>query len=150
MRADVAVYRLSKHIPGQGNLPVDELVCESKTPLTIPLKDIRGREAEWYFCDRPNPENYLVCDTEYKTKPAKIAVKPAMVIRKWSPTDALDTHMHVNLIPENDESKFLDNFTQSLGFDLSQRNTTLSGSAGGRGPNSDQDYFYVRVRFYQP
>jgi hypothetical protein len=152
LKADVTVYRFNKYIPGQGNKSVDEadeVVCESKTPVVVQVKDIRGREADWYYCDKPAPENYLVCDTEYKAKPAKIAVKPAMVIRSWKPQDALDTHMHVNLIPENDESRILDNFTQALGSDLAQRDLTLNGSAGGRGPNSDQDYYYVRVRLHK-
>lgn len=152
LKADVSVYRLNKYIPGQGNGPVDEadeFVCESKIPVVVQVKDIRGREADWYYCDKPAPENYLICDTEYKAKPAKIAIRPAMVIRSWTPRDALDAHMHVNLIPEDDESRILDNFTQFLGFDLAQRDLTLNGSAGGRGPNSDQDYYYVRVRFYK-
>lgn len=152
LKADVAVYRFNKYIPGQGNIPVDEadeVVCESKIPLVIEVKDIRGLETDWYYCDKPAPENYLVCDTEYKAKPAKIAVKPAMVIRNWKPQDALDTHMHVNLVPENDESRILDNFTQALQFDLTQRDITLNGSAGGRGPKSDQDYYYVRVRLHK-
>ena len=152
LKADVTVYRFNKYIPGKGNLPVDEaeeVVCQSKTPIVVAVKDIRGRAADWYYCDKPQPENYLICDTEYKGKPAKIAVKPAMVIREWKPSDALDTHMHVNLIPENDEARFLDNFTQALGFDLKQRDLTLNGSSGGRGPNSDQDYYYVRVHFHK-
>lgn len=152
LKADVTVYRFNKFIPGQGNTPVDEadeVVCTSKIPLIVQVKDIRGREADWYFCDKPTPDNYIICDTEYKAKPAKIAVRPAMVIRSWKPQDALDTHMHVNLIPEADESQILDTFTQSLGFDLSQRDLILNGSSGGRGPNSDQDYYYVRVHFHK-
>ena len=152
LNADVAVYRFNKYIPGQGNSPVDEadeVVCESKTPVVVEVKDIRGREGDWYYCDIPKPKNFIICDTEYRAKPAKIAVKPSMIIRTWKPQAALDTNMHVNLIPEGDESQILDNFTQSLGFDLSQREITLNGSAGGRGPNSDQDYYYVRVRFHK-
>lgn len=152
LKADVTVSKLNEYIPGQENLPIDEanqLVCESKDTVIVPVKDIRGREADWYYCDKPSPKNYIVCDTKYKGKPAKIAVKPAMVIRHWKPKDALDTHVHVNLVPEDDETRILDTFTQSLEFDLSQRDLTLNGSSGGRGPHSDQDYFYVRVHFHK-
>lgn len=152
LKADVTIFRLNKYVPGGGNIPVDEMdevICSSRMPVVVDLKDIRGRETDWYYCDKPKPENFLCCDTEYKGKPAKICAKPAMVIRKWNPSDALDTHMHVNLIPESDESRLLDTFTQSLGFDLTQRMLTLNGSSGGRAPNADQDYYYVRVRIYR-
>lgn len=152
LRADVKVYRLRKYIPDQGTVPVDEaeeLVCSTNTPLVVDVKDIRGREKEWYFCNITSEQNFISCPTEYKSKPAKIIVRPAMVIRSWKPSDALDSHMHVYLLPEGDESRLLDNFTQSLSFDLNQREITLSGSSGGKAPNSDQDYFYVRVRIYK-
>jgi|GEM_PF-5587702 len=152
LKADVKVYRLHKYIPDQGTVPVDEteeLVCSSNEPLVVEVKDIRGREKEWFFCNITSEQNFISCPTEYKSKPAMIIVRPAMVIRSWKPSDALDSHMHVYLLPEGDESRLLDNFTQSLGFDLNQREITLSGSAGGKAPNSDQDYFYVRVRVYK-
>lgn len=152
LKAEVTVSRLGKFVRNNGKTSVektDETICKSKTPLVVPVKDIRGLEADWYYCDKPSPENYLVCETECKGMPAKIAVKPAMVIRKWNPKDALDTHMHVYLIPENDESKILDNFSRALRFDLTQREITLNTSSGGQGPNSDQDRYFVELRFYK-
>lgn len=152
LKADVTISKLNKYVPGQGNSPVaenDQMICESKKPVVIPVKDIRGREADWYYCDKPAPENYLICETEYKARSAKLIVVPHMVIRHWKPQDALDTNMHMNLIPEGDDSRALDTFTQSLGFDLSQREIILNGSSGGRGSHSDQDAYYVRVHFHK-
>ena len=106
LKADISIYRLNKFVSDGNNEPVEEEVCSTKAPVVVLVKDIRGKEADWYYCDKPAAENFISCDAEYKGKPAKIYVKPAMVIRRWKPADALDTHMHVNLLPENDDKKY--------------------------------------------
>ena len=149
LKADVNVYRFFKIKPDGTGEEVDEEICSSSQPLLIPLKDIRGREADWYYCNKHEPTEYLICDVSYKALPAKLHIRPAMVIRQWKPTDALDTHIHVYLEPEGDSSRYLDNFTQAISYELSLRNITLNGGAGGRGPKADQDYYYVRLKFYR-
>lgn len=147
LNAEVTVVRLFKLSQDGNGLPVEEEVCKTTLPLSIPVKDIREKEADWYYCDVPNPTAILTCDTSYKGKAAQLEIKPAVVIRKAKPSDAIDIHMHVTLTPENDLSRQLDTFTQWLGYDLSIREMILNGGAGGRGVNADQDYHYVRVKF---
>lgn len=134
LKADITVHRLP-----------DDLICE--TTLNVELKDIRGREADWYWCDKSALS--LVCQTDSKQKAVTLSIRPAMVIRGWAARDALDAHMHVFLVPENDESKLQDTFTQSLGFDLTQRELILNGASGGRGSASEEDSFYVRVHLHK-
>jgi hypothetical protein len=135
LRAEISVHRLQPR--------PDELVCQGMLPVY--LKDIRGREADWYFCD--HSALTLKCETDYLSKPATMEIRPAMVIRGWNSRDVLDAHMHIFLLPENDESRLLDTFAQALGFDLGQREMILNGASGGRAPAADQDSFYVRVHF---
>lgn len=142
LKADVIVYRL-------GKIQDDEEVCKTTSPLLIPVKDIRGREADWYYCNQHQPTEFLACDVTYKNQPAKIQIKPAMVIRHWKPSDALDVHLHTYLIPHNDWDQHHDNFTRVLYSDLNLRELTLNGSYGGRGPSADQENYFVSVRFYR-
>ena len=147
LNAEVTVVRLFKLSQDGSGLPVEEEICKTTVPLSIPVKDIREKEADWYYCDTPNPTAILTCDTSYKGKIAKLEIKPAVVIRKAKPNDAIDIHMHVTLTPENDLSRQLDSFSQWLVYDLGIREMTLNGGTGGHGANADQDYHYVRVKF---
>lgn len=140
LKADVIVHQLA---------PLEKEVCKSSTPLLIPVKDIRGREADWYYCNQTEITEYLTCDVIYKNKPAQIYIKPAIVIRQWQPTDALDTHIHTYLVPEGNWDQYHDNFSRMIHNDLSLREVTLEGSAGGRGPKADQESYFVRVKFYR-
>ena len=140
IKADVTVVRVA---------PNDAEVCKTTSPLFIPLKDVRGKEADWYYCDQPESTEIFTCDVTYKGQPAQLRIQPATVIRQWKPTDALDVHVHTYLVPENDWDRHHDNFTQVLQHDLSLREFTLNGSAGGRGPKADHENYYVRVKFYR-
>lgn len=140
IQADVTVIRV---------VPNEDEVCKTISPLLIPLKDIRGRESDWYYCNQREPIETLTCDVTYKNLPAQIRIQPAMVIRRWKPTDALDIHIHTYLIPEGDWDRRHDNFTQVLQHDLSLREFTLNSSSGGRGPKADQELYYIRVKFYR-
>lgn len=64
-------------------------------------------------------------------------------------TSAFDIHMHTYLVPDGDWDQYHDNFTRVLQHDLSLRELSLEGSAGGRGPKADQESYFVRVKFYR-
>jgi hypothetical protein len=58
IKADIKVYRLD-----------DEVSCTTSVPQQVPVLDIRGREADWYYCDKSAV--MFQCETVYKGKPAK-------------------------------------------------------------------------------
>lgn len=124
-----------------------EPVCETQSPVEIGVFDIRGREEEWYYCFYQVPRPNLTCDTTFKGKPGQITVRPAVLIRNFERSPARDTHVHTFLVPEGVFEKYLDTFARSLSFDLNKQKIVIDSVSGGRGPESNQDSYNVRLQF---
>lgn len=123
-------------------------VCTAEKPLEIGVYDIRGREEEWYYCFYQEPRPMLNCNTSFRGKPSQITVRPAIVIRKFNSSMAVrDTHAHVFLVPEGNDAKYFDTFVRSALPDLKKQTVFLDSVSGGRGPDSDQDSYGVRLQF---
>jgi hypothetical protein len=123
-------------------------VCRTNTPLEIGVYDIRGREEEWYYCFHQVPRPNLSCETIFRGRPSQIIVRPAAVIRRYDASSARDIHAHTFLVPEGNEERYLDTFARSLSFDLKKQNIIIDSVSGGRGPESGQDSYDVRLHFY--
>ena len=144
LKADVTVFKHSGDDTG------DVEVCSSQKPLEIPILDIQGREAEWFYCYKRDSKLDLTCKASYLGKSAQLLVRPAIVIRSWKPSAALDVHMHVLLIQDHNPNNLRDVFTRSLNFDLTQRAFTIEGRSGDWVSSTDvHDNYEVRVRFYK-
>lgn len=124
-----------------------EAVCETTKPFEIGAYDIRGREEEWYYCFYQKQRPSLVCDTTFLKKPAQIVVRPAVVVRKYSEKSVRDIHAHIFLLPEKNIEKYFDTFIRSLSFELRKAPAILDGVSGGRGPESNQDSYGVRLQY---
>lgn len=124
-----------------------ERVCETSQPLDLGVYDIRGREEEWYSCFYQEPRPALECSTTFQGKAAQISVRPAVVIRRYTPKSARDTHAHIFLLPEGISEKYFDTFVRSLSFALKKQSVIMDSVSGGRGPESGQDSFGVRLWF---
>lgn len=74
-------------------------------------------------------------------------VRPAVVVRGYASKPARDTHAHVFLVPEGLSEKYFDTFVRSLSFDLKKQPVIMDSVSGGRGPESGQDSFGVRLQF---
>lgn len=129
------------------NVEKTERVCETLQPLEVGVYDIRGREEEWYDCFYRVPRPVLECRTTFRGKPAHLMVRPAAVIRRYATTAARDTHAHVFLLPEGNAQKYFDTFVRSLSLELDRKTVIIDSVSGGRGPESGQDSFGVRLRF---
>lgn len=124
---------------------VVEDVCATRLPVEIPVLDIRGREEEWFYCS--TVPAVLECSTTYQGVQAKIEVKPAIVIRSWKGSSALDHHFHAYITPGGDPTRCFDLFSRSISSKLTPYSITLDAAGGGRGENSGVDSFYVRTDF---
>lgn len=124
---------------------VIEDVCATQVPAEVPILDIRGREEEWFYCS--TTPSTLECSTTYQNVQAKIEIKPAIVIRGWNGSPALDHHFHAYITPGADPTRYFDLFSRSIRSELTPSPITLDAAGGGRGENSSVDSFYVRTDF---
>lgn len=124
-----------------------ERVCETSQPLDLGVYDIQGREEEWYSCFYQEARPVLECTTTFQGQLAQMMVRPAVVIRGYASKAARDTHAHIFLLPEGLSEKYFDTFVRSLSFDLKKQPVIMDSVSGGRGPESGQDSFGVRLQF---
>lgn len=124
-----------------------ERVCETSQPLDLGVYDIRAREEEWYYCFYQQPRPFLECNTVFQGKLAQVLVRPAIVIRGHGLTSARDTHAHIFVLPEGMAERYFDTFVRSLSFHLKKQAVIIDSVSGGRGPDSGQDSFSVRLQF---
>jgi hypothetical protein len=125
-----------------------ERVCKTSQPLYIGAYDIQNREKEWYYCFYKEPRPSIECNTTFQGRPAKIVVRPAVVIREFNSKRARDTHAHIFLLPEGFPERYFDTFVRSLSFDLKKQPVVIDSMSGGRGSDSNQDSFDVRLQFH--
>lgn len=124
---------------------VIEEVCSTQSPIAVPILDLRGREEEWFYCSRA--QLALQCSTTFQNLPTKIEIRPAVVIRSWNGSSALDHHFHAYVIPIEDSTRSFDLFSRNINPRLTPSPITLDAAGGGRGENSGLDSYYVRIDF---
>ncbi|MBX3017078.1 MAG: hypothetical protein KF767_04245 [Bdellovibrionaceae bacterium] len=124
-----------------------ESVCATTVPLEIGVFDIRGREEEWFYCFYRQPRPNLECAATYQGKPAKILVRPAVVVRNFQGSAVRDTHAHIFMVPSRDPEAFHDTFVRVISYDLKTQPVHLDSVSGGRGPNADVDSYGMRLTF---
>lgn len=148
-KVTVSVERSFWTVENGERVELFEPVCEFNSPQEIGAYDIRGQEEIFYYCfyQKPRP-NMFECQTTFKGKLAQLVIRPAVVVRSLSGTNNVrDYHSHVFLVPEGDYDKFRDTFMRSMSRNLSKQETWLDIVSGGRGPDSGEDSFYIRVHF---
>lgn len=122
----------------------DEDVCSAERQ--VPVQDIQGREEEWFYCN--DVEAKLECDTQYGAFPATLSIYPSVVIRSIGGHAKRDTHFHAFVDPEGNVRKRFDLYARYLSSELEAKAFTLDAAGGGRGEDSGQDTYYVRLDFF--
>jgi hypothetical protein len=59
-----------------------------------------------------------------------------------------DSQAQIFLIPDGNANRYFDNFVRSVSPALNKKPLFIDGVSGGRGPDSGQDSYEVRLEFH--
>ena len=108
--------------------------------------DVRGGEADAFYCLKPQAQEVFTCATTLNGKLAEIAVMPVTWIRNWKPSDMREYHFHAYVMDQANSDVYQEAFARTLSFNLTKEYVITEGAIKN-GPGEAQDGFFIRVEF---
>lgn len=113
---------------------------------TISAYDVRGREADAYYCLKPAAQEVFSCATTLNGRAAEVAVLPATWIRTWTPSDVREYRFHAYVMDLADSQNYLDVFSRTLSTRLTKDDVITEGAIKN-GPGEARDGYFIRLEF---